>query len=170
MVSHDLLKKIKPKTDDDKVNNYQLNIKHIIFFLQRELVYFINEVERELRRQKRLKEVDVMFELGEELGLFPSKYQRPNMFMSDLRASPVWSAADSGQEEQFEELVSNWDKIAPELVNLTSELEDWEWKEGANLDNYDIYWFLGDGQVELPKTGCNVAPTFCEVIKNFRQV
>ena len=103
MVSHDLLKKIKPKTDDDKVNNYQLNIKHIIFFLQRELVYFINEVERELRRQKRLKEVDVMFELGEELGLFPSKYQRPNMFMSDLRASPVWSAADSGQEEQFEE-------------------------------------------------------------------
>ena len=103
MVSHDLLKKIKPKTDDDKVNNYQLNIKHIIFFLQRELVYFINEVERELRRQKRLKEVGVMFELGEELGLFPSKYQRPNMFMSDLRASPVWRAADSGQEEQFEE-------------------------------------------------------------------
>ena len=131
-------------------------------------MYFINEVERELRRQKRLKEVDVMFELGEELGLFPSKYQRPNMFMADLRANPLWSAADSGQEEQLNNLVNNWENIATELVNLTSELEDWEWREGANFEKYDIYWFVGDGQVSLPDTGCQVAPTFCEVIRTFR--
>ena len=132
------------------------------------MVYFINEVEAELRRQKRLVELDVMFELGEELGLFPSKYQRPNMFMSELRASTVWSPEDSGQGEQLTRLVKNWGSIATELVNLTSELEDWEWREGANFDKYDVYWFVGDGQVELPKTGCDVAPTFCDVIKNFR--
>ena len=125
-------------------------------------------METELRRQKRQTEVEVMFELAEELGLFPSKYQRPNMYMSDLRASPLWSSADSGQEEQLNNLVMNWENIATELVNLTSELEDWEWREGANFEKYDIYWFLGDGQVELPITGCDVAPTFCEVMRKFR--
>ena len=58
---------------------------------------FLNELEVELRRQKRLTEVDVVFELGEELGLFPSKYQRPNMFVSELRASPVWRSEDTGR-------------------------------------------------------------------------
>ena len=174
VVSHDLLKKIKPKTDDDKVdnyNNYRLNIisKTNNFLLQRQLVMFLNELEVELRRQKRLTEVDLVFELGEELALFPSKYQRPNMFVSELRASHVWRPEDTGQAEQLDNLVRKWGQVAGELVNLTSELEDWEWKAATNLDNYDVYWFLGDGQISLPRTGCEVAPTFCEVVNNFRQ-
>ena len=122
-----------------------------------------------MRRQKRLVELDVMFELGEELGLFPSKYQRPNMFVSELRASPVWRSEDSGQAEQLASLVNNWGQISNELVNLTSELEDWEWKAATNFDNYDVYWFLGDGQISLPSTGCEVAPTFCDLLNKFRQ-
>ena len=173
MVSHDLLKKIKPKTDDDKVynyNDYRLNIsKTNNFLLQRQLVMFINELEVELRRQKRLTEVDVVFELGEELGLFPSKYQRPNMFVSELRASPVWRSEDTGQAEQLADLVRNWAQVSGQLVNLTSELEDWEWREGSHFDHYDVYWFLGDGQISLPNSGCEVAPTFCEIVNKFRQ-
>ena len=99
---------------------------------------FLNELEVELRRQKRLTEVDVVFELGEELALFPSKYQRPNMFVSELRASPVWRSEDTGQATQLASLVSNWVQVSAELVNLTSELEDWEWKAGSNFDNYDV--------------------------------
>ena len=173
VVSHDLLKKIKPKTDDDKVYNYndfRLNIsKTNNFLLQRQLVMFINELEVELRRQKRLTEVDVVFELGEELGLFPSKYQRPNMFVSELRASPVWRSEDTGQAEQLADLVRNWAQVSGQLVNLTSELEDWEWREGSHFDHYDVYWFLGDGQISLPNSGCEVAPTFCEIVNKFRQ-
>ena len=173
VVSHDLLKKIKPKTDDDKVynyNDYRLNIsKTNNFLLQRQLVMFINELEVELRRQKRLTEVDVVFELGEELGLFPSKYQRPNMFVSELRASPVWRSEDTGQAEQLADLVRNWAQVSGQLVNLTSELEDWEWREGSHFDHYDVYWFLGDGQISLPNSGCEVAPTFCEIVNKFRQ-
>ena len=173
VVSHDLLKKIKPKTDDDKVddyNNYSLSIsKTNNLLLQRQLVMFLNELELELRRQKRLTEVDVVFELGEELALFPSKYQRPNMFVSELRASPVWRAEDTGQADQLASLVNNWVKISSELVNLTSELEDWEWKAGSNFEDYDVYWFLGDGQISLPNTGCDVAPTFCDLVSKFRQ-
>ena len=130
---------------------------------------FLNELEVELRRQKRLTEVDVVFELGEELALFPSKYQRPNMFVSELRASPVWRSEDTGQAPQLASLVSNWVQVSAELVNLTSELEDWEWKAGNNFDNYDVYWFLGDGQISLPSTGCDVAPTFCDLLSKFRQ-
>ena len=173
MVSHDLLKKIKPKTDDDKVddyNNYSLSIsKTNNLLLQRQLVMFLNELELELRRQKRLTEVDVVFELGEELGLFPSKYQRPNMFVSELRASPVWRSEDTGQAEQLADLVRNWAQVSGQLVNLTSELEDWEWREGSHFDHYDVYWFLGDGQISLPNSGCEVAPTFCEIVNKFRQ-
>ena len=130
---------------------------------------FLNELEVELRRQKRLTEVDVVFELGEELGLFPSKYQRPNMFVSELRASPVWRSEDSGQADQLASLVDNWVQISAELVNLTSELEDWEWKAGSNFDDYDVYWFLGDGQISLPSTGCAVTPSFCDLLSKFRQ-
>ena len=173
VVSHDLLKKIKPKTDDDKVynyNDYRLNISKTNNLLpQRQLVVFLNELEVELRRQKRLTEVDVVFELGEELGLFPSKYQRPNMFVSELRASPVWRSEDTGQAEQLADLVRNWAQVSGQLVNLTSELEDWEWKAATNFDKYDVYWFLGDGQISLPNSGCEVAPTFCEIVNKFRQ-
>ena len=96
VVSHDLLKKIKPKTDDDKVddyNNYSLSIsKANNLLLQRQLVMFLNELELELRRQKRLTEVDVVFDPVElmcqvfDQNLFAHvHWVRNNFFFKELK-------------------------------------------------------------------------------------
>ena len=41
-------------------------------------------------------EVDILFELCEEMGLWPSKYQRPNMLLEGLRAQPIWTPEAGG--------------------------------------------------------------------------
>ena len=41
-------------------------------------------------------EVDILLELCEEMGLWPSKYQRPNMLLEGLRAQPIWTPEAGG--------------------------------------------------------------------------
>ena len=82
---------------------------------QRSLIGYVGEMEAELRRLKRQVEVDIVFEVAEELGLYPSKYQRPNMLVDGLRAAPVWQPEHSGYWPQLGELVDNWAE-----VNLTA--------------------------------------------------
>jgi len=152
VLSHDILKKIKPKNDDQK----------------REMILFINELEAELRKQRRTTEVYTLFELCEELGVFPSKYQRPNMLFDNLKAQPVWSIEETGQKDYLMKIQDNWKQIKRELTNLTGELEDEDWKENANLETeglYGQYFYLGDGQTSLPPFACAVTPLFCEIIK-----
>lgn len=43
-----------------------------------------------------MMEVDILFELCEEMGLWPSKYQRPNMLLEGLRAQPIWTPEAGG--------------------------------------------------------------------------
>jgi len=154
VLSHDILKKIKPKDDDQK----------------REIIMFINDLETELRRQKRTTEVYTLFELCEELAVFPSKYQRPNMLFDNLKAQPVWNVEETGQEKNLMKIQENWTQIKKELTNLTSELEDDDWKENNNLETeglYGQYFFLGAGRTSLPPFACTVTPLFCEIIKEF---
>ena len=153
---------------------------------QRSLIGYVGEMEEELRRLKRQVEVDIVFEMAEELGLYPSKYQRPNMLVDGLRAAPLWQPEHSGYWPQLGELVDNWAEvnltahclntkirilnlfqIRTEIVNLTDQLEDWEWRASPQLDKYDLYYFLGDGVVQLPAHGCEVAPTFCGLLSGF---
>ena len=136
-------------------------------FLQREVIESVKELEAELRRQKRSVEVDVLFELSEELELFPSKYQRPDMLLSGLKAQPLWTIEDSGFGEELNKVVENWKMVRKEFMNMTEELEDWEWKASPKFDNYDYYYFIGDGVTELPVHGCDIAPTFCDIVKHF---
>ena len=43
-----------------------------------------------------MMEVDILLELCEEMGLWPSKYQRPNMLLEGLRAQPIWTPEAGG--------------------------------------------------------------------------
>jgi len=95
VVSHDTLKKIKPSTDDEK----------------REIIMFVNDLETELRRQRRTTEVYTLFELCEELGVFPSKYQRANMLFDNLKAQPVWNIEETGQKEKLMKIQENWNQV-----------------------------------------------------------
>ena len=52
-----------------------------------------------------------MFELCEELGVYPSKYQRPNMLFDNLKAQPVWSIEETGQKEKLMKIQDNWKKV-----------------------------------------------------------
>ena len=128
---------------------------------------FIKEVEVELRRQKRLAEVDIVFELCEELQIYPSKYQRPNMLLQGLRAQTTWTVEESGYQVELESIISKWDRIRAELMNLTDQLEDWEWKSSPVHDKLDYFYFIGDGVLELPGHGCEIATTFCDTVKHF---
>ena len=91
----------------------------IIMYLQREIIFYIQDLEKELRRQKRISEVDIMYELSEELGLYPSKYQRPNMLVQGLRAQPVWTLEQSGFGAELGQLVENWDQVQGGPENIT---------------------------------------------------
>jgi hypothetical protein len=90
-----------------------------------------------------------MFEVCSELGLFPSKFQRPNMHVEELRAAPVWSVEETGQQDHLEGIQRDWTVIRShnlilfrrlqpshreELKNLTQELEDWDWHENRALE------------------------------------
>ena len=128
---------------------------------------FVTDMEQQLRAQKRNTEVDILFELSEELGMYPSKYQRPNMLLEGLRARPVWPVEESGYGAELGQIIENWEKIRAEMLNLTEELEDWEWRSSPKYDKYDFYYFLGDGVVELPERGCEIASTLCRVLRDF---
>ena len=128
---------------------------------------FVTDMEQQLRAQKRNVEVDILFELSEELGMYPSKYQRPNMLLDGLRAQPVWPVEDSGYGTELGLILDNWEEIRGEVMNLTEELEDWEWRSSPKYDKYDYYYFLGDGVVELPVRGCEIASTLCRVLREF---
>ena len=75
------------------------------------MILFINELEAELRKQRRTTEVYTLFELCEELGVFPSKYQRPNMLFDNLKAQPVWSIEETGQKDYLMKIQDNWKQV-----------------------------------------------------------
>ena len=81
----------------------------------------MTDIEQQLRAQKRNVEVDILFELSEELGMYPSKYQRPNMLLQGLRAYPVWPVEDSGYGAELGQIIDNWEVIRGEMLNLTEE-------------------------------------------------
>ena len=87
--------------------DWLINFKHD---LQREVIESVKELEVELRRQKRSVEVDVLFELSEELELFPSKYQRPDMLLSGLKAQPFWTMEESGFGPELNKIVDGHSK------------------------------------------------------------
>lgn len=64
-----------------------------------------------MRRQKRNPEVDIMYGISEELELYPSKYQRPNMLLDGLKAQPIWKMEDSGFETELQKIVDSWAKV-----------------------------------------------------------
>ena len=72
---------------------------------------FVNDLETELRRQRRTTEVYTLFELCEELGVFPSKYQRANMLFDNLKAQPVWNIEETGQKEKLMKIQENWNQV-----------------------------------------------------------
>jgi len=156
VVSHDLIKKIMPKTDEDK----------------REVIMYTRELESQLRSFKRDNETDVMFEVCSEMGLYPSKYQRANMQVGGLTGAPVWEVGKSGQEEQLKAMEEEWSTIRGELKNLTQELEDWEWTENRVLESKGLwgqFFYLGNGRTELEADGphCQLTPTFCRILSTF---
>ena len=82
---------------------------------QREIILFINDLEAELRKQRRITEVYTLFELCEELGVFPSKYQRPNMLFDNLKAQPVWDVEETGQKDYLMKIQDNWKQVGKHL-------------------------------------------------------
>ena len=55
-------------------------------------------------------------------------------------------------------------------MNLTEQLEDWEWKTNSKNSKIDNYYFIGDGVVDLPGSGCDVATTFCDILSGFSSI
>lgn len=156
VVSYDLIRRLKPKNDDDK----------------REVIMYARELEPQLRSLKMNNETDVMFEVCAEMGLYPSKYQRANMQVDGLTASPVWEVEKTGQAEHLENIQDNWVVIRRELKNLTQELEDWEWHENRELESKGLwgqFFYLGNGKTSLDLEGnhCKITPTFCNAMAAF---
>ena len=134
VVSHDLIKKIIPRTDEDKRGERRGRPINSLFL---EVIMYVRELESQLRSFKRDNETDVMFEVCAEMGLYPSKYQRANMQVSitsdplpssaaspllqvgGLTAAPVWEVGKSGQEEQLKAMEEQWSTVRGELKNLT---------------------------------------------------
>jgi len=158
VMSGDLIRKMKPKNDDEK----------------REVIMYARELETQLRSLKMNNETDVMFEICAELGLYPSKYQRGNMMVEGLTATPIWEMEKTGQEEHLGKIIhkDNWNTIRKELKNLTQELEDWEWHENRDLESKGLwgqFFFLGNGKTSLDLEGhhCQITPTFCNAMSKF---
>ncbi len=122
-----------------------------------------------LRRLKRSKEADEVFQLAVDRKKFPSFWQRSLYNEPGLKAQPIWTSEELNHVHEFDLMKSKWQEIRDEALALLKAkayvTEGENLKDTGHWAQYDLYV---QGQ-RLDKN-CDKAPVTCALIEAMPEV
>jgi len=118
-----------------------------------------------------LDHLDHLHLMFEDLGIYPSKYQRPIWLVPGLRAAPVWTEEEAGVGYHLARLRESWEEIRKEAFQLVKEVATGNWTRGEVDLEKDGRWhqlvLFGKGYESFPSRICKVAKKSCKLLKLF---
>lgn len=118
-----------------------------------------------------LDHLDHLHLMYEDLGIHPSKYQRPTWLVPGLRAVPMWTEEETGVGHHLAALREHWNEIRQEALQLVNEVPADKWTRGEVILEKEGRWqqlvLFGKGYESFPDHICKVAEKTCKLLKLF---
>ncbi|XP_023336096.1 uncharacterized protein LOC111707259 [Eurytemora carolleeae] len=133
----------------------------------------IKRLEGRLRKSGEMDLLNLMWEMGVDITLYPSRYQRTSLHIQHLQVYPVWQLEMIEKKEykdRIEGIQKNWEEIRNEALTL---LQHSELNKTRVEPEYDIYSkteqivFSGPHLSSFPPSLCAAAPITCSLLKKF---
>ncbi|TKR58617.1 hypothetical protein L596_030040 [Steinernema carpocapsae] len=120
-----------------------------------------------LTRLGRISESHRVYEIGADLGLFPSSFQRSLYNIEGLSAKPWWTVEQTGCSKYLKTLEREWIILREEAVALWKTHREKFLAEDNQMVSGDwvAYYIHDDG--EFVTKNCEFAPKSCDVLKHF---